>query len=77
MLEPGGARGMADDATQADEPEVTAAKAFAAKATDLQTLRDAVADAANVGAGLWFSYVFVLLYLFIARALLLILTSCY
>jgi hypothetical protein len=29
-------------------------------------LRDAVADAANVGAGLWFSYVFVLLYLSIA-----------
>ena len=32
----------------------------------MQALRDAVADAANVGAGLWFSYVFVLLYLSIA-----------
>jgi uncharacterized protein YjbI with pentapeptide repeats len=39
---------------------------FADKATDLQALRDAVADAGNVGAGLWLSYVFVLLYLAIA-----------
>jgi hypothetical protein len=57
---------MADDTTQADEVEATTAKAFAAKATDLQALRDAVVDAANVGAGLWFSYLFVLLYLAIA-----------
>jgi uncharacterized protein YjbI with pentapeptide repeats len=41
-------------------------KAFADKATDLQALRDTVADAGNVGAGLWLSYVFVLLYLAIA-----------
>ena len=41
-------------------------KAFADKATDLQALRDTMADAGNVGAGLWLSYVFVLLYLAIA-----------
>jgi hypothetical protein len=32
---------------QADEIEATAEKAFAAKATDLQALRDAVVDAAS------------------------------
>jgi hypothetical protein len=42
------------------------AEALAGKAKDLQALRDAVVDAASVGAGLWFSYLFVLLYLFIA-----------
>src|SRR5262245_34939301 len=42
------------------------APAFAAKATDLQALRDAVVDAANLLAGLWLSYIFVLLYLAIA-----------
>jgi uncharacterized protein YjbI with pentapeptide repeats len=42
------------------------AKAFAAKARDLEVLRDAVVDAASVGAGLWFSYLFVLFYLAIA-----------
>jgi hypothetical protein len=41
-------------------------KAFTHKATDLQALRDTVADAGNVGAGLWLSYVLVLLYLAIA-----------
>jgi hypothetical protein len=35
-------------------------------ATDLKALRTAVVDAAGVGAGLWFSYLFVLLYLLIA-----------
>src|ERR1700730_13362572 len=39
---------------------------FAAKATDLDALRTAVVDAAGVGYGLWFSYLFVLLYLAIA-----------
>lgn len=39
---------------------------FAAKAKDLDALRTAVVDAAGVGAGLWFSYIFVLLYFFIA-----------
>jgi uncharacterized protein YjbI with pentapeptide repeats len=43
-----------------EEPE------FASKATDLEALRTAVVDAAGVGYGLWFSYVFVLLYLAIA-----------
>lgn len=32
---------------------------FAKKATDLQALRDSVVDAANVGGGLWVSYLFV------------------
>ncbi|RXT52283.1 pentapeptide repeat-containing protein [Bradyrhizobium betae] len=40
--------------------------AFAAKANDLEALRGAVVDAANVSAGLWLSYLFVLLYLAIA-----------
>ena len=43
-----------------------ATKDFAAKANDLQALRDAVVDAASVGAGLWLSYLFVVLYLAIA-----------
>jgi hypothetical protein len=45
-----------------DEPPplpITAA-ALAGKAKDLQALRDSVVDAASVGAGLWFSYLFVL-----------------
>jgi uncharacterized protein YjbI with pentapeptide repeats len=42
------------------------AEAFAGKAKDLQALRDALVDAASVGAGLWFSYLFVLFYLLIA-----------
>jgi hypothetical protein len=39
---------------------------IAAKAKDLEALRNAVVDAANVGAGLWFSYLFGLLYFVIA-----------
>jgi uncharacterized protein YjbI with pentapeptide repeats len=39
---------------------------FAAKATDLDALRNAVVDAAGVGYGLWFSYLFALLYFAIA-----------
>jgi uncharacterized protein YjbI with pentapeptide repeats len=39
---------------------------FAAKAQNLQALRDAVVDSAGVGAGLWFSYLFVLFYFLIA-----------
>ena len=39
---------------------------FAAKAKDLQALRDAVVDAASVGTGLWLSYLFVLFYFAIA-----------
>ncbi|MDE5441196.1 hypothetical protein GWG65_06960 [Bradyrhizobium sp. CSA207] len=40
--------------------------AFASKANDLEALRSAVVDAANVSAGLWLSYLFALLYLAIA-----------
>jgi hypothetical protein len=54
-----------DDALSSKAAE-TAAAAFAAKAKDLEALRTAVVDAASVGAGLWFSYLFVLLYLAIA-----------
>jgi hypothetical protein len=39
---------------------------LAAKDNDLDALRGAVVDAAGVGAGLWVSYLFVLLYLLIA-----------
>src|SRR5215469_2168834 len=50
-----------------EPPSLSAvATAFAAKARDLETLRDAVIDAASVGGGLWLSYLFVLLYLLIA-----------
>jgi hypothetical protein len=42
------------------------AKDFAEKAKNLDALRNAVVDAAGVGAGLWFSYLFVLLYFLIA-----------
>ena len=53
------------------EPGATAAlppgsAGFAAKAKDLQALRDAVVDAASVGAGLWISFLFVFFYLAIA-----------
>ncbi|MGA8757435.1 MAG: pentapeptide repeat-containing protein [Stellaceae bacterium] len=47
-------------------PQKSEAASFAAKATDLQALRDAVVDAASVGAGLWLSYLFVLFYFAIA-----------
>jgi len=43
-----------------------AATEFAAKAKNLDALRNAVVDAAGVGAGLWFSYLFMLFYLLIA-----------
>src|SRR3569832_2101407 len=39
---------------------------FAAKARDLQALRDAVDQAATVSGTLWLSYIFVFLYLAIA-----------
>jgi len=47
-------------------PPPPTAAALAGKAKDLEALRDAVVDAASVGAGLWFSYLFVLFYLLIA-----------
>jgi hypothetical protein len=40
--------------------------AFAAKANDLEELRASVVDAASVSGGLWFSYLFVLVYLLVA-----------
>jgi hypothetical protein len=43
-----------------------ATPALAAKAKDLEALRNAVVDAANVGAGLWLTYLFVLFYLLVA-----------
>ena len=39
---------------------------FAAKAKDLQALRDAVDQAATVSGALWISYIFVFLYLAIS-----------
>jgi hypothetical protein len=50
----------------APPPPPSPAEGFAGKAKDLQALRDAVVDAASVGAALWFSYLFVLLYLLIS-----------
>ena len=47
-------------------PQKSDAASFAAKATDLQALRDAVVDAAGVSTGLWLSYLFVLFYFAIA-----------
>lgn len=47
------------------EPRITATT-FASKARDLAALRDAVVEAAAVGAGLWLSYLFVFFYLAIA-----------
>jgi hypothetical protein len=47
-------------------PQKTEPTPFAAKAKDLGALRDAVVDAASVGAGLWISYLFALFYLAIA-----------
>ena len=46
--------------------QTSSTAAFAATAKDLRSLRDTVVDAAGVGAGLWFSYLFLLLYLAIA-----------
>jgi uncharacterized protein YjbI with pentapeptide repeats len=41
---------------------------FAAKATDLEALSDAVVEAASVAGALWFSYIFTFFYLAIAAA---------
>jgi hypothetical protein len=54
-----------DPAVQVRQPEATETP-FADKATDLQSLRDAVIDAATISNGLWLSYLFVLFYLAIA-----------
>jgi uncharacterized protein YjbI with pentapeptide repeats len=53
-------------ASAAAAPSPPGSATFAAKAKDLQALRDAVVDAASVGAGLWVSYLFVFFYLAIA-----------
>jgi uncharacterized protein YjbI with pentapeptide repeats len=47
-------------------PQKTEPTPFAAKAKDPGALRDAVVDAARVGAGLWISYLFALFYFAIA-----------
>jgi uncharacterized protein YjbI with pentapeptide repeats len=52
----------------ADPPQSPKKSDFASKATDLSALREAVVDAAGVGGGLWFSYLFSLFYLAIATA---------
>jgi uncharacterized protein YjbI with pentapeptide repeats len=57
---------MADYTNQSDQAETTATNTFAAKATDLEALRDAVVDAASVSGGLWLSYLFALFYFAIA-----------
>jgi uncharacterized protein YjbI with pentapeptide repeats len=66
-----GAHAMAGDG-KPEKPEGKPAASppplppIAGKARDLEALRNAVVDAANVGAGLWFSYLFGLLYFVIA-----------
>jgi hypothetical protein len=46
--------------------ESTHRASLRSKANDLGALLNAVVDAANIGAGLWFSYLFVVLYLVVA-----------
>ena len=48
------------------EPLKAAEAALAAEVSDLEALRGSVVDAAEVGAGLWLSYLFVLFYLLVA-----------
>jgi hypothetical protein len=48
------------------DPQKEDGSAFAARARDLSALREAAIDAAGVGGGLWFSYLFSLFYLAIA-----------
>jgi hypothetical protein len=63
----GAVRDVAAPSASAAEPQLPpTATTFAAKAKDLEALRNAVVDAASVGAGLWLSYLFVLFYLAIA-----------
>jgi uncharacterized protein YjbI with pentapeptide repeats len=57
---------MASEAKPEEQPAAPPPPAFAGKARDLEALRTAVVDAANVGTGFWFSYLFVLLYFLIA-----------
>src|SRR5271165_5456871 len=62
----GGRRSMLARRSRDAVPQKAETAPFASKATDLQALRDAVVDAAGVGTGLWFSYLFVLFYFAIA-----------
>jgi uncharacterized protein YjbI with pentapeptide repeats len=57
---------MADDEKPGDKPASAPLPPMAGKAKDLEALRNAVVDAANVSGALWFSYLFVLLYFVIA-----------
>ena len=55
---------MAEDGKPENKPEeAPPLPPMAAKAKDLEALRNAVVDAANVSGALWFSYLFVLIYL--------------
>jgi hypothetical protein len=56
-------KGSQDMSTEQSEPS-----RFAAKAKDLQSLRDAVVDVSTVSGALWLSYLFVFFYLGIAAA---------
>jgi len=51
---------------EAAESKTSQAPSIADEAKDLKALCAAVVDAAGVGAGLWFNYLFVFLYLLIA-----------
>src|SRR5262249_30636044 len=62
-LAPKGRRETRPDQPGGGEPSPTTS-GFGAQ--DLDALRNSVVDAAGVGSGLWFSYLFVLLYLLIA-----------
>ena len=58
---------MGHDVAEGSEDELPdTAKKLAEEAKDLKALRTAVVEAAGVSGGLWFSYLFVLLYLLIA-----------
>jgi uncharacterized protein YjbI with pentapeptide repeats len=57
---------MAREVAKPKLPQTSKRSPISDDANDLKALRTAVVDAAGVGAGLWFSYVFVLMYLLIA-----------
>jgi uncharacterized protein YjbI with pentapeptide repeats len=57
---------MASEAKPEEKPAVAPPPPIAGKARDLEALRNAVVDAANVSTGFWFSYLFVLLYFIVA-----------
>jgi hypothetical protein len=57
---------MAGEVGKPKLPQTSKRPPIADEAKDLKALRTAVVDAASVGAGLWFSYLFVLVYLLVA-----------